>query len=88
MKYAVLAIRDEVMESYRNPMLSENIEAAKRSLRVAMSTPEPLDLKDSPSDYSLWLIAHWSSDTALYTPVVPPQLVARVRDFVPQPKGE
>jgi len=82
MKYAVFAIRDEVMESYRTPFLMENIEAAKRSLRVAVSRPEPLDLKDSPSDYSLWLVAHWSSDTAMYTPVVPPILVARVRDFV------
>lgn len=88
MKYAVVAIRDELLESYRHPFLAENIEAAKRSLRVAMNTPEPLDLKDSPSDYSLWLVAHWNSDSALYTPVVPPVLVARVREFVPQPKGE
>lgn len=82
MKYAVVSIRDEVLESYRTPFLSQNVDDAKRSLRVAMSGKEALDLKDSPSDYSLWLIAHWNSDTAIYVPVVPPVLVARCREFV------
>lgn len=82
MKYAVCSIRDEVLETFRNPFVIENIDAAKRTLRVALQGSEPLDLRDSPSDYSLWLIAHWSSDSALFTPVVPPVLVARVREFM------
>jgi len=88
MKYAVFAIRDEVLESYRAPFIMENVEAAKRTLHIALNRPEPLDLKDSPSDYSLWLVAHWSSDTALYAPVVPPILVARVRELINGNKGE
>lgn len=82
MKYAVCSIRDEVLETYRNPFVIENIDAAKRTLRIAMQGSEALDLRDSPSDFSLWLIAHWSSDTALYVPVVPPVLIARVREFI------
>lgn len=88
MKYAVCAIRDELLESYRAPFLAENVDAAKRSLRIAMAGGDRLDLKDSPADFSLWLVAHWNSDTAFYTPVVPPVLVARVREFVPTSRGE
>lgn len=88
MKYGVFSIRDELLESFRSPFFMESTEAAKRALRVALASPERLDLKDSPSDYSCWLVAHWNSDTALFTPVVPPILVARVRDFLtPEGKG-
>lgn len=70
MIYGVFAVRD-VKTGYLSPTLDVNGDSAIRNFEHAVMRADSLFFTH-PSDYSLYRIGDYDSDTGLITPAIPP----------------
>lgn len=89
MTLGMYSIRDALV-GYMTPVLESNDAIAMRNFAMALSQPNGPDSLMSwrPSDYDLFLIAHFDSETGALTPVSPPALVASGVSLAPKRGGD
>lgn len=78
MIFGIYAIRD-VHTGFLAPTVDANDNVAKRNFAHAVSREESL-FYTHPSDYSLYKIGTYDSDTALIDPINPPKIVMQATD--------
>lgn len=74
MIYGVYSIRD-VKTGFMSPAIEVNDDSAARNFYLAISKSEGIFFT-FPSDFSLYHIANFDSDTGVIDPSIPPVLVA------------
>lgn len=73
MKYGMYCIRD-VLTGFMTPVLEQNAACAMRNFRMACSRPDSL-MNHKASDFSIYHIADFDSDTGILYPISPIELV-------------
>lgn len=85
MKSIVVCLRDVKADTFLPPNLERNYETAKRSLENALSDKKSL-LFTHASDFDLWEIGVFCSESGIIVPTVPLKLICSVSSLVA--KGE
>lgn len=80
MKLLAFSVRDSAVEQYGNPMFMLSRGQAHRSFADEVNRPaEDNQMYKHPTDFELYLIGEYDTDTGHYEPCMP-DLVARGKD--------
>lgn len=81
MKSIVVCLRDIKADTFLTPTLERNYETAKRSLENGISDKKSL-LFSHASDFDLWEIGVFCSDSGIIVPTVPLKFICSVSSLV------
>lgn len=81
MIHMIVSVRDSAMASYHRPFSVPTPAAAVRMFGDEVSR-DGSEMQRHPSDYELWHLGHFDDDSGVITPLVPPAMLARAKDFI------
>jgi hypothetical protein len=81
MKYAVCAVKDRAVDAFNRPLYVPTIGVAMRSFNDECSNKDS-ELFKHPEDYDFYELGQWDDQTAVYTALETPRVIARAQDIV------
>ena len=80
MKYAVCAVKDRAVDAYNRPLYVPTVGVAIRSFTDECNKKDS-ELHIHPEDYDLYEIGSWDDQTAIYSALEAPRVIARAQDI-------
>jgi hypothetical protein len=81
MKYAVCAVKDRAVDAFNRPLYVPTVGVAIRSFNDECNKKDS-ELNAHPEDYDFYELGQWDDQTAIYTPLDVPRVIARAQDIV------
>lgn len=81
MNYSVCTVKDRAVDAFNRPMFVPTVAVALRSFTDECKKTDS-ELNVHPEDYDLYEIGNWDDQTAIYTPLEAPRVIARAQDIV------
>lgn len=81
MKYAVCAVKDRAVDAFNRPLFVPTVGVAIRSFNDECNKKDS-ELHAHPEDYDFYELGSWDDQTAIYTPLEVPRVIARAQDIV------
>jgi len=80
MKYSVCAVKDRAVDAFNRPLYVPTVGVAIRSFTDECNKKDS-ELHLHPEDYDLYEIGSWDDQTAIYTSLEAPRVIARAQDI-------
>lgn len=79
MKYAVCSVKDRAIDAFNRPIYVPTVGVAIRSFNDEVNRKDS-EMAAHPEDYDMYELGSWDDQTAIYTPLEMPRVIARAQD--------